>query len=133
MAKGLHMRMKRTVQKTDIDKFNKEVLSKGPLAALPKNLPDRWLKAFARDMALDDKAEAKGEKVGDEALPVAALLGVLILLSHKKGGDPETIEFTQSEIAQEYHAYKSAIYSEIIGRQIGVFIDSYELASIGTN
>lgn len=128
---NMQMRMNRVVQKTDLEKFKKEVLAKGPLAALPKNLPDRWLKAFGRDIALNDKAEAEGQRIPDEELPLGALLGVVMLLTHKKGGDPEQIEFTQDEIEQEYHSYKAAVYYEIIGRQTGVYIKSYDEGSVG--
>lgn len=125
------MRMNRTIQKTDLEKFKKEVLTKGPLATLPKNLPDRWLKAFGRDMALNEKAEIEGQSIHDEGLPLGALLGVLILLTHKKGGDPADVQFTQDEIEREYHRYKAAIFYEIIGRQTGVFIKPYDVDSVG--
>lgn len=82
-------------------------------------------------MALSDKAEAEQQENPDESLPLAALMRVLMLLTHKKGGDPEKVEFSQSKIAHEYYAYKSAVYSEIIGRQTGVYVDSYDEASVG--
>ena len=47
---------------TDVDQFATEVLSRGLGAALPQNLPDRWLRRLGRDIVISQKAILEGQQ-----------------------------------------------------------------------
>ena len=125
------MRIKRTIPKTDIEKLGKEVLDKGPIASLPRNLPDRWLKPLARDIVRAQKAALEGHPVDINGFVPWIFFVVIALLSHKKGCALQ--EHSDNEILEEIQKYKDAILSELIARQTGILLLPYEIDSIGTS
>lgn len=114
------MRMIRTIPKTNIDKLAKEVLSRGPTAALPKNLPDRWLRAIARDLMRVQKAELEG-RGDDPSLDLSGpLLLVATLRSHRLA--PEDASFSAEDLKEDLEKFAVAVTDEILGRETGVFL-----------
>src|SRR4051812_41840654 len=114
------MRMMRTIPKTDINKLAKEVLSRGATAALPKNLPDRWLRAIGRDFARIQKAHLEGRDDPPEADLTGAILLVAALRTHKSGVPAEEMNFTVADLKEDLDKYSTAVLDEIIGRETGV-------------
>lgn len=117
------------VPQTDLDKFVREILSYGPSAALPQNLPDRWLRALARDLAASRKAKIEGKD--DASIDISApLLSVIHLLN---GGDPMcglVVEISDQELMNGLERFGHALRDEIVGRETGVFFDEYNVANL---
>lgn len=124
------MRRIKAIPKTDLDKLLKEVLSRGPAAALPRNLPDRWLRALGRDIARARKANLEG-RPEDPSVDIAApLLVVASLLTDAKGIDPSHMTFSTLELKECVDRFGAAIADEIVGRETGVFVQDYTLENI---
>lgn len=122
------MRRARLVPKTDLNKLTGEVLSRGCEAALPHNLPDRWLRPIGRDIAEARKAYL--EEDGPEIDLCGPLLIVIALLSRKKGKNSAVDEFSTDELMAGLDSYGRAIQEEIIGRQTGVFLRDYTVENV---
>ena len=60
------MRVLRKIQETNFELLTKEILSKGVTAALPKNLPDRWLRTLGRDVVRSQKAAMAGKNTTND-------------------------------------------------------------------
>jgi hypothetical protein len=125
-----NMRMTRTVPKTDIGKLAKEVISRGPAAALPKNLPDRWLRAIGRDLARAQKAQLEGRDDAPEADLSGALLLVAALQSHQQNNSHAEMEFSIADLKNSLEKFSVAVTDEIIGRETGVFLRRHDINSI---
>lgn len=123
------MRIQRNIPKTDFTKFGEEVLDKGAEAALPKNLPDRWLKRLARDVVNAQKAAIEGRGEDIKTCVPWIVFPVIALLSHKKGCSPQ--EHSEDEVLSEVQKYKDALLSELIARQVGVQLIQYDFSCVG--
>lgn len=124
------MRRIRTIPKTDLDKLLKEVLSKGPVAALPRNLPDRWLRALGRDLARAQKANLEGRPEDPSVDISAPLFVVASFLTATRGIAPEQISMSPLELKEGIDRFSDAIHNEIIGRETGVFVRDFTLENI---
>lgn len=122
------MRMMKTVPKTNLEKLAKEVLSRGPNAALPRNLPDRWLRAIGRDLLKAQKANLEGRDDDPSLDLTGPILLVAALLTHRQKVPLDEASFTPQDIKEELDDYAVAIADEIIGRETGVFLKRSELA-----
>jgi hypothetical protein len=119
----------RHVPKTDLDKFVREILSRGPDAALPQNLPNRWLRALARDIAVSRKAKEQGKD--DSDIDISAPLLVVIALLN--GADPFAglrSEISDKDLMEGLESFEQALYDEIVGRETGVFLREYNIGNI---
>lgn len=115
---------------TDVDQFATEVLSRGLGAALPQNLPDRWLRRLGRDIVISQKAILEGRDDDPNVKIATLLLVVAAFLSEKLvscGADPA---LSDDMLLVGLQRYESAISEEIIGRQTGVFLRKYTLDTI---
>lgn len=121
------MRLERNIPKTDLNKLSKEILSRGPIAALPRNLPDRWLRTLGRDIAYIHKMALYGRGDGDAKGPV---LVALALLAHKNSIDMADHNFSEEQVAEAVQKYSAAVLDEIVGRQTGIYLFDHNLNSI---
>lgn len=124
------MRRIRTIPKTDLDKLLNEVLSRGPVAALPRNLPDRWLRALGRDLARAQKANLEGRPEDPSVDISAPLLVVASLLTAARGVDPTQMSMSSLELKESLDQFGVALRNEIIGRETGVFVQDFTLENI---
>lgn len=124
------MRRIRSIPKTDVDKLLSEVLSRGPLAALPKNLPDRWLRALGRDIARAQKANLEGRPEDPDVDVSAPLLVVASFLTAARGIAPEQFAMSSLELKDGMDRFGEAICNEIIGRETGVYVQEFTLENI---
>ncbi|WP_132258787.1 hypothetical protein [Paucimonas lemoignei] len=126
------MRRTRTVPRTDLNKLSSEVLSRGCEAALPQNLPDRWLRLLGRDVVEARKAflEENEEQDGPEIDISGPLLIVVALLSKKNRKTSLVDEFSTDELMASLDSYGRAIQEEIVGRQTGVFLRQYTVENV---
>lgn len=114
---------------SDVDQFATEVLSFGVEAALPHNLPDRWLKRIGRDVAESLKANWEGRD--DPKITLATpLLVVTTLLSERAVLSGSVPRLDEEELLRGLNRYGDAITEEIIGRATGVFICNYTIDTI---
>jgi hypothetical protein len=91
------MRMIKTVPKTNLEKLANEVLSRGPSAALPKNLPDRWLRAIGRDLLKAQKANMEGRD-DDPSLDLnGPILLVTALRTHRQNVPYDQVNLKNTE------------------------------------
>ena len=123
------MRRLKTIPKTDLDKLLKEVLSRGPAAALPRNLPDRWLRALGRDIARARKANLEGHN-DDPAIDIAAPLLLVATLTQAKSAPASETAFGAEDLKKSLDKFAVAIAEEIVGRETGVFVREYTLDNI---
>lgn len=124
------MRRTRAVPKTDLNKLSGEVLSRGCEAALPQNLPDRWLRLIGRDIVEARKALLEGEEDGPEIDISGPLLIVVALISKKNRKNSLVDEFSTDELMAGLDSYGRAIQEEIVGRQTGVFLRQYTVENV---
>lgn len=122
------MRLVKTVPKTDVDKLAKEVLSHGPSAAMPKNLPDRWLRALGRDLARFEKAQMEGRP--DDSDLSGAILVISHLRAHQKKIAGLDTSLSEQEIEDSLEKFNAAIRAEILGRETGVFLGAHDINSV---
>lgn len=114
---------------SDVEQFAAEILSFGVEAALPQNLPDRWLKRIGRDVAESLKANYEGRD--DPKISLATpLLAVTALLSERVAFSGAVPSLYEEELLHGLERYGDAITEEIIGRATGVFIRNYTVDSV---
>jgi len=123
------MRIIKTVPKTNLEKLAKEVLSRGPSAALPKNLPDRWLRAIGRDLMRAQKAQLEGREDDPSLDLTGPLLLVAALRTHQQAADLDDTGFSVEELKEDLEKFAVAVTDEIIGRETGVFLRRHDLQS----
>jgi hypothetical protein len=124
------MRMIKTVPKTNLEKLAKEVLSHGPNAALPKNLPDRWLRAIGRDLLKAQKANLEGREDDPSLDLTGPILLVAALFTQRQSVPYDEACLTPQIIKEDLDEYAIAITDEIIGRETGVFLKRSELVEM---
>lgn len=123
------MRRTKTFPQTDLEKFHKEVLSRGIHAALPQNLPDRWLRLIGRDMVRSQKADMNG--FDDPSIDISTpVLIVSYFLSRKAEFHSPESGFSSEELMDGIDKFWNAIPDEIIGRETGMFLRQYTVDNI---
>lgn len=120
------MRLNKIIPKTDVEKLAKEVLGRGPKAALPKNLPDRWLRAIGRDLMRAHKARLEGRD--DD--PSLDLSGPLLLVAALRTQQPQInvdeSGFSVEELKDDLENFAIAVRDEIVGRETGVYLRRHD-------
>lgn len=106
-----------------------EVLARGPLAALPRNLSDRWLRLIGRDLSRAQKANLEGKD--DESIDISVpLLIVAALLAEKRNVDLHDADISESEIMDGLANFQQAVVEEIVGRETGIFRVQFTMENI---
>lgn len=111
-------RRSRHVPRTDMDALFREVVARGPEAALPQNLPDKWLRAIVRDTR---RAAMSGD--GDPARSAMVLAFALADATVDKA-------VLDERLPDCIASYQLALIEELIGRQTGIFPHPYSLSDI---
>jgi hypothetical protein len=109
------------MKKGDIEELHELVHANGPLAALPVNLSDGWLKIIASDMF---RHELDGDDINDRNLSKSLLLIITILTSQSDG---PALKLTTDEIYKYYQYYQARIVREIAERFFVIRTSYYEL------
>lgn len=114
------------------DRFNKEVLCKGPEAVLPCNLSDAWLAEMQHSVERYFTAGQEGNEGSDEdegmSLPLLALINILFA---KNGG--QVINIPATEIFEYLEYYRLELALEDVRRKTDVQTEPATLESIFTN
>lgn len=124
------MRKSTIVPPTDVRKLVTDVLSRGALGAMPRNLPDRWLRAIVRDNLKAEIAQRNGKLQDCDAYLAATFLLVSALQSHKHEVERTPADLTENEILQGVSRFSAALKDELIGRETGVFMHQYDIHTI---
>lgn len=122
-------RRPRHIPPTDLAALHREVLAHGPEAALPQNLPDRWLRAIVRDMM-----ECMFDETGASSSAAGAVLLVLALALPRDAGAstglPNESLLPDDKLTIYFAKYRDALMEELVARQTGIFRLSYSLSDI---
>jgi hypothetical protein len=119
-----------------LDRFRREVMSRGPEACLPHNLPDEWLTALAiaTDAILfETSPDTKGPGVACVAAEMqeVAVLALVAILSVKHGCAP--FEVRLGEIEQHLTEFRLELALEGLQRQTDLAYEPATLDTIFTN
>lgn len=108
----------------DLSALEREVLNRGPEAALPQNLSDWWLRIIVRRLLQgvydEEWAKAYGFCAG------AALL-VRAIMDAQDSADATP---SARKLIDCFVRYRTALIEELLGRQTGVFRREYSVADI---
>jgi hypothetical protein len=119
-----------TFPETDLKKLADEILSQGPEAAMPKNLPDGWLRLIGRDLREAQRAGLQGRHE-DKAINLAApILIVAALLAEKKNAGQSNRNLTTKTVYDGIRKLELAIIDEIVGRETGIFLRKETMETI---
>jgi len=103
-------------------------LARGLEAALPRNLPTRWLRVFTRDVAAFRRAKEQGKD--DSAVDIAApLLVVIALINGASPLDGVKAEISDAQVMEGLARLERGLY-DVVGRETGVYIQDYNLDNI---
>lgn len=101
---------------SNLDQLKQEVLDRSPEAALPCNLPEKWLNLLARDLEHCVGDHIAASDTGDYmAAPMAAILH---LLSGKSDRPTEALRL--EEIYEYFKDYHIEITLEIVRRNTDI-------------
>ncbi|KGX23961.1 hypothetical protein X986_6143 [Burkholderia pseudomallei] len=112
-----------SVSPTDLDALEREVLARGPEAALPQNLSDTWLQVLVRDL-LDGMFDQ--ERVGGICAGPMLLVGTL---ADAQAGASNTTR-PEPRLIECFARYRTALMEELLGRQTGIFRREYSITDI---
>lgn len=105
------------MEQSDLLQLKREVLDKGPEAALPCNLPDKWLGMLARDIEMLQQAQDSSHSY--LSAPLAVVAQLLIGKSGQKGTE---ISFSLEELFEYLQYLEIEIAIEVARR--GAEIDA---------
>lgn len=106
------------VPRTDMDALFRDVVGRGPEAALPQNLPDKWLRAIVRDM--------RRAATFDDGLPARSAMVLAFALAEVTVDEAVFDERFPDCLA----SYQLALTDELIGRQTGIFPRQYSISDV---
>lgn len=118
-----NLRRPLSVPPTDLDELEREILAQGPEAALPQNLPDRWLQTLVRDL-LDGMFDE--ERLG------GICAGPMLLAAELANAQAAVSDATHpnQRFVDCFARYRTALMEELLGRQTGIFRREYSVADI---
>lgn len=111
----------------DLSKLQKEILSRGPEAALPCNLSDYWLNQVSE--SLDQVLEVHDE---DSGMYMTAPLALVICLLLGKPGS-NTREIGEDELFERFNDYRLELALEEVSRRSDIQTPPASLTTIFTN
>jgi hypothetical protein len=123
------VRRPRQIPPTDVIALKREVLARGPEAALPQNLPDRWLRALVRDLM---------QAVSDEEALVNCATGVMLLVTALAFAQAVSTvapgqaghSIPDERLVDCFASYRMALMEEVLARHTGIFTRQYSVADI---
>jgi len=111
----------------DLDMLTRDVLYKGPSAALPCNLPDYWLKTTAQSLE-----QVLGTSTGESAQYLAGPLALITLLLFTNSGTDE-LKISQSRLYECLQMYYMEVSLELLSRESHFQIEPANLETIFTD
>jgi len=116
------------MEKSDLARFQKEVMAHGAEAALPCNLSDEWIALLNRDltMLLDPENEDDGYLTVPLALVIHLLLG-------KRGNKSGEMTFSEEELHKYLQYLHFELAAEEVSRNTEISLNRATLETIFTN
>ncbi|MCR8960607.1 hypothetical protein M0765_023620 [Variovorax sp. S2] len=115
---------------TDLGLLEQEILSQPPEAALPANLPDRWLRLIARDLELADSVDTDAPSVA--AISAAAPLALIYRILDGKGEAGEA-SIPVEVLLGYFFDFRVEVNSELVSRLTRTRFEPATLQSIFSN
>lgn len=116
------------MEQSDLLQLKHEVLDQGPEAALPCNLPDKWLRMLARDLEMLPQEQDSSHSY------LSAPLAVIAQLLLGKSGEKETeISFSIEELLEYLQYLEIEIAIEIVRRDADIDAVPATMETIFTN
>lgn len=115
---------------TDLGLLEQEILSQPPEAALPANLPDRWLRLIARDLELADSGDTADPSVA--AISAAAPLALIYRLLDGKG-EAADASIPVEVLLGYFFDFRVEVSSELVSRLTRTRFEPATLQSIFSN
>jgi hypothetical protein len=107
------------------EQFATEVLKKGALAALPQNLPERWLNALLEEA--DILHEGDHHEMEDTC---AGILAAVILILSEQSGHPTEMEVAASALLRYMDYYIITLSAEMVSRKTDIWVEPPTLENI---
>lgn len=116
------------MEQSDLLQLKREVLDQGPEAALPCNLPDKWLGLLARDLAMLSQVQD-----GSHSYLSAPLAIVAQLLLGKSGQKMDEVSFSIEELFEYLQYLEIEIAIEVARRCVDIKAVPATMETIFTN
>lgn len=116
------------MEQSDLLQLKREVLDQGPEAALPCNLPDKWLCLLARDLEM-----LPLELGGSHSYLSAPLAIIAQLLLGKSGQKKDQVSFSVEELFEYLQYLEIEIAIEVDRRGVGIKALPATMETIFTN
>lgn len=116
------------MEKSDVLQFTREVLDQGPEAALPYNLPDKWLDMLAQDIEI--LLQEHDSNHSDLSVPLAIVVSILQGKSKQEARD---ISFSTEELFEHLQFLRFEIALEIVRRRVGTPVVPATIETIFTD
>jgi hypothetical protein len=107
------------------EQFATEVLTRGALAVLPQNLPDRWLNALLEEAEILHEGDGHAREN-----TCAGLLGAVILLLSAQRGHPTAMEVAASTLLRSMDYYIITLSAELVSRKTDIWVEPPTLENI---
>lgn len=116
------------MEQSDLFQLKHEVLDQGPEAALPCNLPDKWLNLLARDIEMFPQ-----EQDGSHTYLSAPLAVIALLLLGKSGQSGKEVSFSVEELFEYLRHLEIEIAIEVARRGADINATPATMETIFTN
>lgn len=119
------------IEKSDLERLGKEILSQPPERALPCNLSDYWLELIVRDLGMvcDSSGDADAD-LSDYMVAPSAL--IIHILRGKYESCDDAVEVSYEEMFSYFHQYRVEMCLEEIRRKTDIQSDPATLETIFT-
>lgn len=116
------------MEQSDLLQLQREVFDKGPEAALPCNLPDKWLGMLARDIEMIPQAHDSGHSY--LSAPLAVIAHILIGKPRQKGTQ---VSFSLEDLFEYLQYLEIEIAIEVARRSAEIDAAPATMETIFTN
>lgn len=116
------------MEKSDLSRFQREVIAHGAEAALPCNLSDEWIALLSRDLNM--LLEPENEDHGYLTVPLALVIHLLLAKRGKKKGE---MTFSEEELHKCFEYLHFELAAEEVSRKTDISLNRATLETIFTN
>ena len=116
------------MEKSDLARFQREVIAHGAEAALPCNLSDEWIALISRDLNM--LLEPENEDEGYLTVPLAMVIHLLLAKRGKKQGK---MTFSEEELHKYFQYLHFELAAEEVCRNTDISLNRATLETIFTN
>lgn len=121
--------MRRAIKlpKTDLAALERDILSKGGKAGLPRNLSDMWLLRLGRDLLYSRAVSEEQFFIDPLARTAGPLLIVKMMIIERRRAQLQSTLLDVEELTVALATFEEAVIEEIACRQTGIFFEESAL------